>query len=105
MFDLKNKKEYDVISEQESELSVSVSLNSISNSRCHTARGNQEEVEELYLGEPKWAKSSSWVKPVPHRVYKVRAVWSYHTTFDTEVRRRYKHFVWLRKVLIKDYEH
>jgi len=88
-----NKKDYDIITELESKVSLS-------------SRGNAfEEIEAVYLGEPKWHKSSSWVKPVPHRVYKIKTVWSEVNKFDTEVRRRYRHFIWLRNMLVKESEH
>lgn len=66
---------------------------------------NFNDIQELYLSEPGWVKSSSWVKPVPHRVYKVKTIWCEVNKFDTEVHRRYRHFIWLRKMLIREFEH
>jgi hypothetical protein len=92
MLESTSHREYDIISELESKLSI-------------TSRDTYvEEIQQLLLGEPKWAKSSSWVKPMPHRVYKLKTVWTDVNKFDTEVRRRYRHFLWLRKMLIKEYE-
>ena len=88
-----NKHDYDVITELESKMSM-------------TSRESYfDEIESLFLSEPSWHKSSSWVKPVPHRVYKIKTVWSEINKFDTEVHRRYRHFLWLRKMLIKENEH
>lgn len=93
MLNHSSQHEFDVITELESKIST-------------TSRESMfEEIQELYLGEPKWFKSSSWVKPMPHRVYKIKTVWSEINRFDTEVRRRYRHFTWLRKMLLKDFEH
>jgi len=93
MFNDSSQQEFDVITELESKIST-------------TSRESMfENIQELYLGEPKWSKSSSWVKPMPHRVYKIKTVWSEINRFDTEVRRRYMHFIWLRKMLLKDFEH
>lgn len=93
----KSNKDYDIISESESKLSMSY-------------RGEwQEEVKELYLGEPKWSKLfdskvTLWKKVIPHRVYKIKTVWNQAGKFDTEVTRRYRHFLWLRKMLLKEFE-
>lgn len=90
--DITSKQEFDVITEVESQLSQS------------TRESAFEVIQELYLGEPKWHKSSSWVKPMPHRVYKIRTVWSHLNRLDTEVHRRYSHFIWLQKMLITEFE-
>lgn len=93
----RSHKDYDIITESESKLSMSY-------------RGEcQEEVKELYLGEPKWSKlfdskATLWKKVIPHRVYKIKTVWQQAGKFDTEVTRRYRHFVWLRKMLLKEFE-
>lgn len=92
MLGVSAKQDYDIVSDFESKASL-------------TSRGGYHDaIKQLYLGEPKWSKSSSWVKPVPHRVYKVKTIWSEESKFDTDVRRRYSHFVWLRKMLIKEFE-
>lgn len=92
MISISTKQDYDIVSELESKASL-------------TSRGGYHDaIKQLYLGEPKWSKSSSWVKPVPHRVYKIKTIWTEESKFDTEVRRRYSHFAWLRKMLIKEYE-
>lgn len=91
--EVNTKQDYDIITDLESKASYS-------------ARGTAfDEIEAVYLGEPKWHKSSSWVKPVPHRVYKIKTVWSEVNKFDTEVRRRYRHFIWLRNMLVREFEH
>lgn len=105
MFKSKNKHDFDYISDKDSEMSFSVSLTSSINGRWRTASEREEEVKELYIDEPKWTKSSSWMKPMPHREYKIKAIWSNSSGFDTMVHRRYKHFVWLRNMLLKEYEH
>jgi hypothetical protein len=92
MLDTSSKQDFDVITEVESQLSHS------------TRESTFEVIQELYLGEPKWHKSSSWVKPMPHRVYKIRTVWCHMNRLDTEVHRRYSHFLWLQKLLIKEFE-
>ena len=93
MLDASYKQEFDVITEVDSKLSYT------------TRESTYDDIQELYLGEPRWHKSSSWVKPMPHRVYKIRTVWTKLNQFDTEVHRRYSHFIWLRKILIKEFEH
>jgi hypothetical protein len=62
--DLSSRNDFDYIDDTESKMSL-------------TSRElYMDEIKELYLGEPKWTKSSSWVKPVPHREYKLKTVWS-----------------------------
>eukprot|EP00343_Euplotes_focardii_P002677 CAMPEP_0205806174 /NCGR_PEP_ID=MMETSP0205-20121125/9615_1 /ASSEMBLY_ACC=CAM_ASM_000278 /TAXON_ID=36767 /ORGANISM="Euplotes focardii, Strain TN1" /LENGTH=123 /DNA_ID=CAMNT_0053078563 /DNA_START=191 /DNA_END=559 /DNA_ORIENTATION=- len=57
------KDEYDEITDLESKM-------------CMTSRETYfDEIEELYLSEPSWHKSSSWMKLVPHRVYKIKTIW------------------------------
>jgi hypothetical protein len=93
MLDASCKEEFDVITEVDSKLSYT------------TRESTYDVIQELYLGEPRWHKSSSWVKPMPHRVYKIRTIWTKLNQFDTEVHRRYSHFIWLRKILVKELEY
>ncbi|CAI2385967.1 unnamed protein product [Moneuplotes crassus] len=63
-----------------------------------------DEIKELFLSEPTWHSSSSWTKPMAHRQYKIKTIWCAAHNCDTEVRRRYSHFEWLREMLLKEYE-
>lgn len=59
----KMKNHFDSISENESE-------------SCFTTQELEpEEIKDLFLSEPTWHPSSSWIKPMPHRQYKIKTIW------------------------------